>query len=77
MDPLDLSRLIHKTEQVLLDEWEHYQASIGAENGNLLNRFEHETILVDKTFDEETETYVVTGYIRPEHPLKGKLKEKS
>lgn len=77
MESEDLSQLITKMEQVLQDEWEHFQTVIEADDGNLLNRFEHETILVDSSFDEETETYVVSGYIRPEHPLKGKLKEKS
>ncbi|MFS0672521.1 GTPase HflX [Ornithinibacillus sp. 179-J 7C1 HS] len=73
----DLVRLVKKIEEVLIKEWEPYQIKVEADKGNLLNRFEHETILKEKTFEENTESYIVTGFIRPEHPLKGIVKEKS
>ncbi|WP_047985205.1 GTPase HflX [Ornithinibacillus californiensis] len=73
----DLTRLIHKIEEVLKLEWKSYEIKVKAENGNLLNRLEHETILVEKHFDEQTESYVINGFIRPDHPLLGIIKENS
>lgn len=69
--------LLNKIEDVLISEWESYEVSVEAGNGQLLNRFEHETILKDKFFDQETETYRLSGYLKQQHPLQGKVKEKS
>lgn len=77
LDSNDLQRLLTKMEEVLIEEWQSYQVNIEANNGQLLNRFEHETILKEKIFEEETERYVVSGHIRPSHPLQGFIKEKS
>jgi GTPase len=71
----DLHSLLLKVEDVLQTEWEHYEIKLEASYGQLLNRFEHETILTEKIFDEETESYEVRGYIRLDHPLQGIVKE--
>ncbi|HAM80424.1 GTPase HflX [Ornithinibacillus bavariensis] len=73
----DLLRLREKVEEVLKEEWESYQIRVKADNGQLLNRLGHETIITEKKFDNETETYVVSGYIRMDHPLQGTVKEKA
>ncbi|WP_042144673.1 GTPase HflX [Paucisalibacillus sp. EB02] len=76
LDEGDLKFLIQKVEDVLKAEWDPYQISLEAKEGNLINRFEHETILEEKIFDESKESYILSGFIRPEHPLKGSVKEK-
>lgn len=75
-DEGDLSQLIQKVEEVLKADWESYEVSLEASEGNLINRFEHETILEKKEFNEAKELYILNGFIRPEHPLKGIIKEK-
>jgi GTPase len=72
----DLHQLVQQVENVLKKEWEPYQIRLEAKEGSLLNRFEHETIIEEKMFDENTESYVLSGFIRTEHPLNGIVKEK-
>ncbi|MEN2766363.1 GTPase HflX [Ornithinibacillus xuwenensis] len=73
----DLNRLLHKIEEEIIINWESFLINLGADEGQLLNRFEHETILKEKVYEESSETYKVSGYIRPDHPLQGIVKEKS
>ncbi|GGA62380.1 GTPase HflX [Ornithinibacillus halotolerans] len=73
----DLTKLVGKIEEVLILHWERYQIHLDLHEGDLLNRFEHETILYENEFDEERETFKISGYIRQYHPLQGIVKEKS
>ncbi|MBC5636048.1 GTPase HflX [Ornithinibacillus sp. BX22] len=77
LESRDLHRLVKKIEEVLTTEWNSYRVLVEVEKGDLLNRFEHETILLEKNFDEETESYSLSGFIRAEHPLNGIVKEKN
>lgn len=77
LESRDLHRLVKKIEEVLTNEWDSYRVLVEADKGDLLNRFEHETILLEKNFDEETESYSLSGFIRAEHPLNGIVKEKN
>ncbi|MUK90728.1 GTPase HflX [Ornithinibacillus sp. L9] len=71
----DIEKFTFYVEEVLKDEWEHYIANLDPEEGKLINRLEQETIVEKKIFDEENNSYIIQGYVPPEHPLKSRLKE--
>lgn len=70
----DVEKLKEKIEQVLKEQWEKYVLEINPDEGKILNRLQHETIMIEKQFDEETNKYVAKGYMRQSHPLQGLLK---
>ncbi|TFB23128.1 GTPase HflX [Filobacillus milosensis] len=69
----DLSRLVLKIEEVLKMEWEQYNVFIPSDEGKLLNRLKHETIVELEEFTEEHEAYHVSGYVESEMPLYNQL----
>ncbi len=74
-DQQDIQKLQIKIEEILKDEWDWYKADLTPDQGKMLNRLEHETIISDRFYEEEQNKYVVKGYMRQEHPLKSLLKE--
>ncbi len=74
-DQKDIQKLLKKIEQVLQEEWDKYLLELNPNEGKAMSRLEHETILVDKYFDEKKNQYVAKGYIRQDHPLQYLLKE--
>ncbi|MBM7598513.1 GTP-binding protein HflX [Virgibacillus halotolerans] len=74
-DQEDLQKLLEKIEQVLQGQWDKYVFELNPDEGKIMNRLEHETIMINKYFDEEKNKYVAKGYIRQNHPLQGLLKE--
>ncbi len=74
-DPIDLKRVLHEVEQILIGEWEAYQTFLTPDEGTLLETLRRRTIVTDRYFDEAKEGYRVSGYISPDHPLKYKVKE--
>ncbi|WP_217585530.1 GTPase HflX [Lentibacillus saliphilus] len=75
--PDDVKRMLEKVEHMLKDEWSMYHVSIPPQEGHVFNRLKLDSIIRSQYFDEEKQTYVVSGYIRNNHPLNGLLKEKS
>ncbi|UFU01121.1 GTPase HflX [Radiobacillus kanasensis] len=74
-DPIDLRRVLHKVEEVMMDQWEPYRVEVDSGDGNFLQLLERKTIVQNKSFKEEIESYVYNGYADPNHPLSYKLKE--
>lgn len=74
-EPDDAERLLVKLEAVLSEEWEWYKLRISPDQGKTLSRLDHETIVNERYFSEEDNQYMVTGYMRQNHPLKRLLKE--
>lgn len=74
-DQEDIQKLQIKIEEILKDEWDWYKLDLTPDQGKMLNRLEHETIISDRFYEEEQNEYVVEGYMRQEHPLKSLLKE--
>ncbi|MGP4107069.1 GTPase HflX [Virgibacillus sp. L01] len=74
-DQKDIQKLQLKIEEILKDEWNWYKIDLSPDQGKMLNRLEHETIISDRFYEEEQNEYVVKGYMRQEHPLKSLLKE--
>ncbi|MFP3360678.1 GTPase HflX, partial [Planococcus sp. SIMBA_143] len=59
----------------LQEIWKPYNVQLGPEEGKQLNRLEQETLIIRKEFEETTNRYVLQGYIKQDHPLRGFLKE--
>ncbi|MEC5422608.1 GTPase HflX [Virgibacillus sp. C22-A2] len=74
-DPLDIEKLLKKIEETLKGDWDRYTLSLDPDEGKMLNRLERETIISNKYFDENTNRYMVKGFMRQEHPLQSLLKE--
>ncbi|RLL45397.1 GTPase HflX [Oceanobacillus piezotolerans] len=73
-DESDLIRLLEKVEEILKEEWQKYRIKLDADQGGILSRLEHGTIIKEKSFDEESNQYIVAGYMKDEHPLSYLLK---
>ncbi|MFD1360428.1 GTPase HflX [Lentibacillus salinarum] len=74
-DLTDVSHLLAKLEETLKAEWEWYTIHLAPDQGKILYRLETETIVTTRLFQEDTNEYMVNGYIRPDHALKRLLKE--
>ncbi|WP_067730168.1 GTPase HflX [Oceanobacillus damuensis] len=74
-DEDDINKVLKKIEKMLQEEWEDYKVVLNPENGRLINNLTTETIIKDKAFDEEKNSYVIRGFIRQDHSLTSLLKE--
>lgn len=71
----DIQKLLLKVEDMLKKEWDSYAVNLNPDEGKTLHQLEHETIITNKFFDEETNQYVIQGYMQREHPLQRLIKE--
>ncbi|GEL75795.1 GTPase HflX [Tenuibacillus multivorans] len=69
----DLDLLKQKIEDVLKEHWEKYNVMIPSNDGRLLNRLKHETIVEAEEFAEDQDAFYVMGYIESEMPLYNQL----
>ncbi|MGY0691643.1 GTPase HflX [Virgibacillus sp. FSP13] len=74
-DQENIQALLRRVETILRDEWEWYKTTLNPDQGKLLQRLEHETIMDERLYDEELMKYKVKGYIQENHPLTSQLKE--
>ncbi|WP_404452711.1 GTPase HflX [Virgibacillus necropolis] len=74
-DKADITRLFTKIESLLELEWDWYSTVLEPDEGKMINRLEHETIMRGREFDEELDKYKINGYIRQNHPIQNILKE--
>ncbi len=72
----DIQALIIKIEEILKQEWHYYQVQLNPDEGRNIHQLNHDTIVTKKYFNEETNQYVIEGYIQQDHPLQGKIEEK-
>lgn len=71
----DARQLLAKIESMLKNMWERYIIELDAGEGDTLYRLKTETIVSDKTFDGDKNSYQIKGFIEDNHPLKYLLKE--
>ncbi|WP_430785785.1 GTPase HflX [Virgibacillus flavescens] len=71
----DITKLLLRIESILETEWDWYSTLLDPDEGKMINRLEHETIMRKREFDEVQEKYKINGYIKQAHPLQNKLKE--
>ncbi|SDJ00272.1 GTPase HflX [Salimicrobium halophilum] len=60
-------------ENVLRDVWEPYHTYVSAVEGKFLKTLELNTLIEVREYMEEKDSYVVRGYVDPEHPLRNKV----
>jgi len=70
-----LQELVEKIESLLKEEWDNFIIELKPSEGQVLNRLENETIINDKSFDENANRYIIKGYMQTDHPLQHILKE--
>ncbi|PAV30082.1 GTPase HflX [Virgibacillus profundi] len=71
----DIDMLLEKIEVILTEQWDRYTLSLNPDEGKTLNRLERDTITKKKYFDEDTNQYIIKGFMAEDHPLKSLLKE--
>lgn len=74
-DKVDIQRLFNKIESLLETDWDWYSTELNPDEGKLINRLEHETIMKAREFDDGLDKYKINGYIKQDHPLQNVLKE--
>lgn len=63
----ELNQMLARIEKILMEQWKSY--SIQINDGNMLAKLERDTIITAKQFDEQSNKFNVSGYIRANHPL--------
>lgn len=71
----DRERLKIKIEQMMRRRMIKYEVILPGYEGKRLARLKRETILTEMAYDEETELYKCKGYVFPDHPLAGQIKD--
>ncbi|GAA0444895.1 GTPase HflX [Lentibacillus halophilus] len=71
----DIHMLLKKIEEILQSEWRWFSVNLDPAEGKWMHRLERETIITRQSFDDSKNMYAIQGYIRPDHPLNGVLKE--
>ncbi|MCP8616435.1 GTPase HflX [Salirhabdus salicampi] len=72
----DIDRLQTEIEKVIQTQWKYYQKKVNPDEGRLLNQLQNETIVIGQTFDEHENTFVLEGYVNPNHPVYQFIHEK-
>ncbi|KKE78441.1 GTPase HflX [Bacilli bacterium] len=63
----ELNQMLAQIEKIVMEQWKSY--SIQINDGNMLAKLERDTIITAKQFDEQSNKFNVSGYIRANHPL--------
>ncbi|ASN05656.1 GTPase HflX [Virgibacillus necropolis] len=71
----DITKLFVKIESLLEAEWDWYSTALDPDEGKMINRLEHETIVKGREFDAELDQYKINGFIKQNHPIQNILKE--
>lgn len=73
----NIQKMIEKVEKILKNEWNLYELYLNPDEGRTMHRLDQETIVTDKSFNEQLNQYIVSGFIRQEHPMNSLVKEQS
>src|SRR5690625_4565841 len=71
----DLDRLLEKIEDTLKNAWYFYEVNVQPDQGKLLHQLQLQTIVSQRTFDEQANKYFLQGYIQKDHPMRSMIKE--
>lgn len=75
-DDDDLDKLKLKIESVMEEEFVPYIVHLSSEEGKWLHRLREETIQLERTFEESTESYIVRGYASEASAIYHELKKR-
>ncbi|WEG14988.1 GTPase HflX [Pullulanibacillus sp. KACC 23026] len=68
-DASDLVKVSHTVEKKIIEQMDPYQTVVPASDGRLVTRLEHETVVQHREWEEQTESYLVEGFVWTESPL--------
>ncbi|WP_042223694.1 GTPase HflX [Oceanobacillus manasiensis] len=71
----DIEKMLIQVEAVLQEIWQPYNVQLNPEDGKQLNKLEQGSLIMHKEFDESINRYILQGYIKQDHPLRGFLEE--
>lgn len=71
----DIEKLKLWVEAFLKDQMTEFEANIPSYRGDILAKLKQETIIEEQKFNEETQTYYVKGYTKPDSYWINKLKK--
>lgn len=72
----NLDQLLHKVEDYIKSDWEAYDISLEADEGDVIYQFQKNTIVTKKGYNETTNQFELAGYIAKTNPLQGIIREK-
>jgi len=75
-DDDDLDKLKLKIQSVMEEQFLPYIVHLSSDEGKWLHRLQEETIQIDRTFEESTESYIVRGYASAESAIYHELKKR-
>ncbi len=70
----DIKKLLIEIEDLIKSSWLTYSIYLDPGQGKLMHEFKEQSIIVEERFDIEKNKYFLSGYIKENHPLTGKLK---
>ncbi len=68
-DASDLVKVSQAIEAKIIEQMGPYHTEVPAQNGKLVARLQNETVVAHREWKEESESYVVEGYVWSESPL--------
>lgn len=74
-DQQDIDNVVMEIEHCLKEQWQPYSVLLDASKEKCMLRLRRETIVEKNTFDPEENKYVISGYIRENHPLSNMVRE--
>lgn len=74
-DEDDQEKLLETIESMLKKEWLEYEVRLEPHDGRTIDQLEKETIVTNNKYDETSNEFVLTGYMRQNHPLNRLLEE--
>lgn len=75
-DETDLDNLFEKVEGYIKVDWDAYDITLEADEGDVMYQFKKHTIVTHKSYNETTNQFELAGYIAKTNPLQGIIKEK-
>lgn len=71
----DVQKTLEKIEKILMEEWIPYAKELEPNQGKIISQLERESIIIEKSFDEQNNFYFIKGYIPEDHTLNRLIKE--
>lgn len=67
----NLQTLLFKMEDMVKEQMQPYRIQLGSHDGKSISRLKDETIVENIIYEEETDTYQVSGFALADHPVAG------
>lgn len=71
----DLNHLLDQVEKLVIKDWLHYEVALNPADGRTIDQLEKESIVTSNNYDEDKNKFILTGFMRENHPLNRLIKE--